>query len=61
MGGFVGTHKGVGDVSSTGGLPGRREGTRENSKCDEREVKGVIRKISLAGRFFVNRNICNLI
>jgi len=48
-------------ASSTWDLPGRREGIRENSKCDEGEVKRVVREISLAGCFLVHNNLYNLI
>ena len=61
MGGFAGTHQGVGDASSTWGLPGRRESVRKNTKCDEGEVKRVVREISLAGCFLVYNNLRNLI
>lgn len=56
MGGFTGTRQGVGDASSIWGLPGRRE----NNKCDEGEIKRVVREISLARCFLVHNNLSNL-
>lgn len=59
MGGFVGTHWCMEDVSSPWGLPGRRENIRENSKYEEGVIKRVIREISLVGCFLVHNNLHN--
>lgn len=59
--GFLGTQWGAGDGSSTWGLPGRRESSQKNIKCEKVEVERVIREISSDGCFLVCNNLYKLI